>query len=273
MLTLPERVQARISKLTDADRVTASITDGRIKFAAPLITSGKNAARVEAAKADDDEDSSEESDGIMFSGYATVFDVESEVYWGMYRMKIKRGAFKSSLASDELDARFMVNHDGLAYARTTNGTLTLEERPRGLWHQAQVADVAEMHTLAKLVERGDMNQMSFAAYIGEDDWEYCDCEPDDYCECIWTRNIVEFSQTDEVSVVTFPAIAASDVSVTRASEEPGEREVSASDAERHASAPESASTRVDASDPNGLTSLWLWATDLGVTLNESEGHS
>lgn len=272
MLTLPERVQARVSRHEESGRVTASITDRRVRFAAPLITSGKNAARVEAAKADDDE-SVEDADGIVFSGYATVFDVESEVYWGLYRMKLKRGAFKDALAGSELDARFMVNHDGLAYARTTNGTLTLEEKPRGLWHKASVADVPEMQTLAKLVERGDMNQMSFAAYIGEDDWEYCDCDPDDYCECIWTRNVLSFSQVDEVSVVTFPAIAASDVSVTRASEEAGERVVPASDAERQTSASESASTRVDASDPNGLTNLWLWATDLGVTLHESEGHS
>ncbi len=72
--------------------------------------------------------------------------------------------------SETPDVRLLINHEGLPLARTKNGTLTLTEDDRGLFMDAEIADTSEGRDLYKLVERGDVDQMSFAFRVIRQKW-------------------------------------------------------------------------------------------------------
>jgi uncharacterized protein len=139
---------------------------------------------------------------FAFRGHAAVFDSLSENLGG-FREQIKRGAFKDVI---EDDVRLLVNHDSnLLLARTKSGTLTLEEKPEGLFVEADI-DVRQSYAndLKIAMERGDMNQMSFAFGSGvEDDWD-----EDEDGRLI--RTIKRFKSLFDVSAVTYPAYPATD---------------------------------------------------------------
>jgi HK97 family phage prohead protease len=139
---------------------------------------------------------------FAFRGHAAVFDSLSENLGG-FREVIKRGAFKDVLTDD---VRLLVNHDSnLLLARTASGTLTLEEKPEGLFVEADIdARQSYANDLKIAMERGDMNQMSFAFGSGvEDDWE-------EDGEGRLVRTIKRFKSLFDVSAVTYPAYPATD---------------------------------------------------------------
>ena len=183
----------------------------------------------------------DDSDELIVEGYAAVFDSDSEPIAGMFIERMQRGAFKRTLAADP-DVRLMVNHAGLALARTANATLALEERPRGLFFRAQLPDTPTARELHTLVQRGDMDQCSFAFTVAEDRW----IEPDKDSSDLPRRTITRIGELFEVSVVTFPAYASTSVIA-------GERSAERSDAgsEQQASEPavETDCSSRSASDP------------------------
>ena len=140
---------------------------------------------VEARQADD---------GTMrLRGYAAVFNDASVPL--PFKETIAPGAFRKTL-SETPDVRLLINHEGLPLARTKNGTLTLTEDDRGLFMDAVIADTSEGRDLYKLVERGDVDQMSFAFRVIRQKWN----------EDRSTRTLTEVSLADgDVSVVTYPA--------------------------------------------------------------------
>lgn len=140
---------------------------------------------VEARQADD---------GTMrLRGYAAVFNDASVPL--PFKETIAPGAFRKTL-SETPDVRLLINHEGLPLARTKNGTLTLTEDDRGLFMDAVIADTSEGRDLYKLVERGDVDQMSFAFRVIRQKWS----------EDRSTRTLTEVSLADgDVSVVTYPA--------------------------------------------------------------------
>ena len=140
---------------------------------------------VEARQADD---------GTMrLRGYAAVFNDSSVPL--PFKENIAPGAFRKTL-SETPDVRLLINHEGLPLARTKNGTLTLTEDDRGLFMDAVIADTTEGRDLYKLVERGDVDQMSFAFRVIRQKWS----------EDRSTRTLTEVSLADgDVSVVTYPA--------------------------------------------------------------------
>lgn len=109
---------------------------------------------------------------LRFSGYASVFDSAYPV--GDFEEVIERGAFKRTL-SESRDVVLTLDHgrsgSGLPLARTTSGTLSLEEDERGLLVSASLdpsdPDVA---LLRPKMARGDVNQMSFAFRATADSW-------------------------------------------------------------------------------------------------------
>jgi len=140
---------------------------------------------VEARQADD---------GTMtLRGYAAVFNEASVPL--PFIETIAPGAFRKTL-SETPDVRLLINHSGLPVARTKNGTLTLTEDDRGLYMDAVIADTNEGRDLYKLVERGDVDQMSFAFRVIRQKYN------DDRSQ----RTLTEVSLADgDVSVVTYPA--------------------------------------------------------------------
>jgi HK97 family phage prohead protease len=133
-------------------------------------------------------------DGTMrLAGYAAVFN-ESSVPLP-FKESIAPGAFRKTL-SETPDVRLLINHEGLPLARSKNGTLKLIEDDRGLHFEAELADTTEARDIYKLVERGDVDQMSFAFRVIRQKWS----------EDRSRRVLTEVSLSDgDVSVVTYPA--------------------------------------------------------------------
>lgn len=94
-------------------------------------------------------------------GYAAVFDSPSngEV--------IKRSAFNRTIAQSD-NVRFLVNHEGVPFASTRAGTMTIGVDETGLWFDIPSLDRdnnPKVQEFCSAVERGDMYQCSFAGYF------------------------------------------------------------------------------------------------------------
>ena len=136
----------------------------------------------------------QEDDGKMrLSGYAAVFNDASVPL--PFRERIAPGAFRKTL-SETPDVRLLINHEGLPLARTKNNTLALTEDEVGLRFDAELPDTSEARDLYTLIERGDVDQMSFAFRVIRQKWNADRTE----------RTLTEVSLSDgDVSVVTYPA--------------------------------------------------------------------
>jgi HK97 family phage prohead protease len=136
----------------------------------------------------------EAEDGAMrLSGYAAVFNDSSVPL--PFSERIAPGAFRKTL-SETPDVRLLINHEGLPLARTKNGTLTLSEDEVGLRFDADLPDTTEARDLWTLIQRGDVDQMSFAFRVIRQKWSPDRTE----------RTLTEVSLADgDVSVVTYPA--------------------------------------------------------------------
>ena len=133
---------------------------------------------------------------LLFTGYASVFDKAYGVRdsKGVYEETIKQGAFKKTLQEQD-DVRFLVNHDGIPLARTSSGTLELEEDDYGLFVRAELdpsnPTVAEV---ASAMKRNDLTEISFAFQAIKDEFD----------ESGQNRSVNE-ARLFDVSVVTYPA--------------------------------------------------------------------
>lgn len=131
-------------------------------------------------------------------GYAAVFDRPALIGSGAlrFRERVARGAFAKTI--QEADVRLLVNHDpNHVLARTTNGTLRLSEDEIGLRVEADLDLLDHEAALwARRIERGVVNQMSFAFDVIREDWDL-EADPPE-------RTLLEVRLWD-VSVVTFPA--------------------------------------------------------------------
>jgi len=152
-----------------------------------------------------DVEARQSEDGTMrLRGYAAVFNDPSVPM--PFIETIAPGAFSKTL-SETPDVRLLINHEGLPLARTKNGTLTLMEDERGLFMDAVIADTNEGRDLYKLIERGDVDQMSFAFRVIRQK----------YNEDRSLRTLTEVSLADgDVSVVTYPAYQTTSVEAREA---------------------------------------------------------
>lgn len=142
---------------------------------------------VEARKEDD-------SNTVKVTGYAAVFDSETDI-GGYYRERIESGAFAEAIKND--DVRFLINHTGLPLARTKSGTLKLTEDEHGLRMEAELdLNDPDVQAIVPKMERGDLNEMSFAFTPNVEEW-------DDTGE-IPVRTLRDVNLYD-VAIVTYPA--------------------------------------------------------------------
>ena len=143
-----------------------------------------------------------DGDNPVVVGYGAVFNSESNDLGG-FREYIAPGAFEGRL---EDDVRFLINHDGLPLARTTNGTLRLSVDEKGLKYEAKLnPNVSTSRDLIELLKDGTINQSSFAFIVEDDSWEVKDGT--NY------RTINKVSRLYDVSSVTYPAYDAASSSV------------------------------------------------------------
>jgi len=154
---------------------------------------------------------------LVVTGYAALFDSRSEDLGGFVE-EIQRGAFSESLRKSDLDVRFLINHDSnLVLARSKSGTLELSEDERGLRIYARVAPYSYAEDLRIAIERGDIDQMSFAFTVEEDSWGSAD-------DGTPLRRVQRVKDLFDVSVVTYPAYAETKTEVLARAIDRGELE-------------------------------------------------
>lgn len=150
----------------------------------------------------------EEDGKKVIEGHPAIFDSITQIgTW--FKEVIERGAFDKT---DMSDVALFVNHDAekipLARSRRNNGnsTMTLNVDEKGLFMRAEL-DTEHNEEASKLysaISRGDMDGMSFAFRVKDEEWEDLDNETP-------TRHIKAVSKVFEVSVVTYPAYADTDI--------------------------------------------------------------
>lgn len=135
-------------------------------------------------------------------GYAAVFSSPTLI-GDWFEESIEPGAFAQALNRD--DVRCLFNHsDMYVIGRNTAGTLRLSEDDHGLRYEADPPDATWARDLVVSIDRGDINQSSFAFRATRQEWD----ESGD----VLKRRILEVELFD-VSPVTFPAYDDTEVGV------------------------------------------------------------
>jgi HK97 family phage prohead protease len=143
------------------------------------------------------------SDGMSFTGYAAVFDSPSEPL--PFTEVIKGGAFQRSLKSRNEIKLFMNHNTDVVLGSSRAGTLRLSEDSRGLLAEADLPDTTAGRDLSVLMQRGDVNSMSFGFSVPP--------RGDKWSEDGATRELHQV-RLHEVSIVTgFPAYQSTTASV------------------------------------------------------------
>lgn len=140
---------------------------------------------------------------MIVEGYAIRYEEPAIFSYGEYSFSeiIDRGAVA---LADVSDVPFKYNHSDtvMIMARTTSGTLRLENRNDGLFITASLANTTMGRDLYELIKRGDISKMSFAFTTTEESW---DRESK-------TRRILKIDKIYDVSAVDLPAYDTTSIS-------------------------------------------------------------
>ena len=135
-----------------------------------------------------------DGDRKVVVGHASVFNKMSEDLGG-FREIIKPGAFDNVLKDD---VRVFFNHDAnLILGRTKSGTAKISTDREGLVYQFEVPDTTYGRDLLVSMERGDVNQSSFAFSVEKDSWSEKNGRD--------IRTIEKVARLYDVSPVSIPA--------------------------------------------------------------------
>lgn len=146
----------------------------------------------------------EEDKPPVIIGHAAVFNTLTEIWW--FREQIAPGAFKKTLKTS--DTRALFNHDpNYLLGRSSSKTLKMAEDEKGLAVEITPPDTQLIRDLVLTpMERGDLNQMSFAFLVTEEEWNEKKGETP-------IRTIKEVDPLFDVSVVTQPAYPTTDAKI------------------------------------------------------------
>lgn len=143
---------------------------------------------------------------VTLTGYASTFE-PYEMYGGPEQggwiEQISPRAFSKTLRESP-DVHLLINHEGMPLARTKSGTLQLSADKHGLKVTAQLDPLdPDAQRLVSKMQRGDMDEMSFAFRVRDQEWDSTpEFEDDPYA----LRTITEVSlHKGDVSVVNFGA--------------------------------------------------------------------
>lgn len=144
----------------------------------------------------------DEEQRYIVEGYATTFDdpyVLFEYDGNKYMEQITRDAL---LNADMGDVIFLYNHEGMVYARQSNGTLQLSINERGLYVRADLSSTEASRQMYESIKAGLVTQMSWAFTV----------EEESYNEKTRTRSILKVRKVYDVSAVSIPANPNTDIS-------------------------------------------------------------
>jgi len=143
--------------------------------------------------------------GNQVEGYASVYDQWSDDLGGFVE-RVVGGAFDSILATDP-DTRALQNHDpNRVLGRTSSNTLRMFADSNGLHVDITPPNTTYANDLLVVMERGDVDQMSFAFLAEQDEWRMND-------NGVIERDLLSFKTLGDVSVVTFPAYPQTSVQI------------------------------------------------------------
>lgn len=130
----------------------------------------------------------------IVEGYATTFEPYElyEVDGVSYFERIMPDAFQNADVSDVI---MQYDHEGMVFARTSNGTLILNTDSVGLHITADLSKTADARNLYEAIRAGMVTKMSFAFTVAEDSYDRDTC----------TRVIRQIKKVYDVSAVSLPA--------------------------------------------------------------------
>ncbi len=144
----------------------------------------------------------DEEQRYIVEGYATTFDdpyVLFEYDGNKYMEQITRDAL---LNADMGDVIFLYNHEGMVYARQSNGTLQLSLNEHGLYVRADLSSTEASREMYESIKAGLVTQMSWSFTV----------EEESYNEKTRTRTILKVRKVYDVSAVSIPANPNTDIS-------------------------------------------------------------
>lgn len=128
------------------------------------------------------------------AGYAAVFGSQADI-GGAFIEVIAPGAFTETLKTSDVRAYF--DHDrGRVLGRVKTGTLRLKEDATGLAVEIDLPDTSDGRDVKTLLERGDVDGMSFGFMVTHDEWDETTNPP---------QRTIHAVELREVSVVSEPA--------------------------------------------------------------------
>src|SRR5437899_2552150 len=157
---------------------------------------------------------------MVVAGYAATYNRPTIIRgWDNFKEVIKPGAFKRSV-ENKADVRFLRNHDpNFVLGRTKSSTLLLREDEKGLYFEVSLPDTAMGREMYTSVQRGDMDECSFAFTV-PDDGDVWSKEKDAVGNVLAVRELLDVD-VFHVSVVTMPAYPGTSAD-TKAAEMPSE---------------------------------------------------
>ena len=144
----------------------------------------------------------DEEQPFVVEGYATTYDDPYTLfeYDGIkYQEKISRDALAGA---DMGDVIFLYNHEGMVFARQSNGTLELSSDDRGLHVRADLGSTEDSRRMYESIKAGLVTQMSWAFTINAEEYD----------ERTHTRTISSVKKVYDVSAVSIPANPNTDIS-------------------------------------------------------------
>ena len=144
----------------------------------------------------------EDDQKYIVEGYATTFNdpyVMYEYDGVKYKEEIDRDAL---LEADMGDVIFLYNHEGMVFARQSNGTLQLSANDKGLYVRADLSSTEASRQMYESIKAGLVTQMSWAFTISDEEYD----------EKKHTRSIKKIRKVYDVSAVSIPANPNTDIS-------------------------------------------------------------
>jgi len=185
---LSERTRDRLHKYADdVVDIIVEQNEGRAKGqAVSKMETRTNQTTFEVRELD-------ESGGMTFEGYASVFNSRSENLGGFHEV-VAPGAFKRSLRSRN-DIKLLWNHDtGSVLGSTRAGSVTMVEDEVGLKVRAELPNTTLGRDTAELIRTGLVDSMSFGFSVIKDTWDDTG-----------TNRTLNAVRIHECSIVSFPA--------------------------------------------------------------------
>lgn len=150
-----------------------------------------------------------EQEGQVVRGYATTFDDPYVLYEDrdlVFREIVDHDALRDADMSDVI---MQYDHEGRVFARTSNGTLTIEPDAHGLAIEADLGGTDLGRGLYQEIKGGYTNKMSWAFTVDADEWT-TESAPDG--RDMETRTIKRIKKLYDVSAVSLPANDATEIS-------------------------------------------------------------